>query len=215
MATISKGNCYLCGKEIGKTAAKNHLLKNHNCENGQVCYLMKVEFKYDKNYWLYIDVPAHNTLLEIDDFLREIWLECCEHLSGFFIQNSEIEKNVKLSNFSIGDKLQYDYDFGSTTSLVITFIDKIVRETQKDSVRLLVRNVPDVYKCASCGDDADYICVECTWELDDFFYCEECLETHDHGDEMSLPITNSPRMGICGYCGDLDDFEFDPSKLLN
>lgn len=26
----TKGNCYLCGAELGKTAMKNHILKEHN-----------------------------------------------------------------------------------------------------------------------------------------------------------------------------------------
>ena len=29
MASGSTGNCYLCGIELGKTAMKNHLLKEH------------------------------------------------------------------------------------------------------------------------------------------------------------------------------------------
>ena len=30
MATTTKGRCYLCGAELGKTAMKNHILKDHN-----------------------------------------------------------------------------------------------------------------------------------------------------------------------------------------
>ncbi|KLU61006.1 hypothetical protein CEB3_c25760 [Peptococcaceae bacterium CEB3] len=37
MASGSKGNCYICGAELGKTAMKNHILKAHGGEdNGQL-----------------------------------------------------------------------------------------------------------------------------------------------------------------------------------
>jgi len=29
---------------------------------------------------------------------------------------------------------------------------------------------------------------------------------------MMLPVTNSPRMGVCGYCGELDTYEFVPPE---
>lgn len=45
-----------------------------------------------------------------------------------------------------------------------------------------------------------YICTECFWEGDGFL-CEECSKTHACGEEMQLDICNSPRMGVCGYCG--------------
>ena len=48
MASVTKGNCYLCGAEIGKAAIKNHLLKKHDCEAGQLCAVLKAEGAYDK-----------------------------------------------------------------------------------------------------------------------------------------------------------------------
>lgn len=47
----SRGNCYLCGAELGKTAIKNHILKRHNIEGGkQECRLLKFEGAYEKDY---------------------------------------------------------------------------------------------------------------------------------------------------------------------
>ena len=81
MAEKTNGDCYLCGVNLSKTAMKNHLLNNHNSEkDGQECCLLKIESCFDKNYWLYIDVPLEKTLSPIDSFLRKIWLECCGHL---------------------------------------------------------------------------------------------------------------------------------------
>lgn len=39
----SKGNCYICGTELGKTAMKNHIFKVHVGENGgQECITLKI-----------------------------------------------------------------------------------------------------------------------------------------------------------------------------
>lgn len=209
-----KGNCYLCGVELSKVAMKNHLLKVHNDENGeQECYVLKVEGAYNKDYWLYIDVPLDKTLTNVDTFLRKIWLECCGHLSAFRGAGySEVGKSRKIGAFSIGDKLIHEYDFGSTTETVITFTAAIKRKKQKEAVRLLARNVPLQFQCANCGKPAAFICAECTYDSDNPFYCKPCGENHEH-DEMLLPAVNSPRMGECGYDGELDVYEFNSKNF--
>ena len=79
-------------------------------------------------------------------------------------------------------------------------------------MRLLARNVPPEYSCSQCGRHAGYICAECMWEVDNPFYCAACVEEHEH--EMILPVTNSPRMGVCGYEGEYDRFTFVKPELL-
>jgi hypothetical protein len=44
-----------------------------------------VEGLYLPMYWMHIEIPANATLQDLDDFLRQIWLECCGHLSSFEI----------------------------------------------------------------------------------------------------------------------------------
>jgi len=212
MASGSKGNCYLCGKEFGKTAIKNHLMKSHgNHDDGQKCYLLKIEGVYNKDYWLYIDVPITASLSSVDAFLRKIWLECCGHMSAFFGSNhAEIGKARKIGAFHIGDKLIHEYDFGSTTETIITIMGEIVRKTQKESVRLLARNIPSAYSCCSCGKPATLLCPECMYSAENPFFCETCGGAHEH-DDVLLAVSNSPRMGECGYEGELDVFAFNPN----
>ena len=62
VASTAKGNCYLCGAELGKVAMKNHLMKTHSEAAGQECCLLKIEGAYNKNYWLYVDIPISSTL---------------------------------------------------------------------------------------------------------------------------------------------------------
>ncbi len=209
MATGSKGNCYVCGAELGKTAMKNHLLKMHGVQDdGQDCFLLKAEGRYDKDYWIYFDIPLDKRFSRIDEFLRKIWLECCGHMSEF----QGAGKNSKAGQFSVGDKFLHEYDFGTTTECLLTIVGATTRSPQKNAVRLLARNVPPRLVCSSCGKEADAICTECIWDSDNPFFCDACAEAHEH-EGMLLPVTNSPRMGECGYCGELDTFAFNPAKL--
>lgn len=50
--------------------------------------------KYDKNYWLFIEVKETATLKDIDDFLRDIWVECCGHLSEFDIDGVSYQSDL-------------------------------------------------------------------------------------------------------------------------
>lgn len=220
MASVqSKGNCYICGKQIAKSGAARHLSTHEKDEdNSQRCVLIKVEAVYDNNYWLFLDMPVTSSLSTLDTFLRKIWLECCGHMSAFFEDRyEEISMRRKLSGFSVGTKLSYQYDFGSTTDLKITFVRETFRKKQKDDVRLLVRNEAPKLKCSLCDADASWICLECMYEESSMypFFCKECFEKHEeeHDGYEPLPVTNSPRMGVCGYAGDLDVYEFDPKKI--
>lgn len=212
-----KGNCYLCGRTLSKAVFKNHILSNHIIHkeaDSQDCILLKVESAEDKNYWLYLDVSIASTLKTLDTFLRDIWLECCGHMSAFFSRGyDEIGKSSKIALFPVGSVLLYEYDFGDTTSLKITVVARTSRPKQKKAVRLLGRNEPYAFVCGNCGKPADKICCECMWEDTNPFLCDICAGEHDH--ESMLPVTNSPRMGVCGYCGEFDIYEFDPRKFKN
>ena len=47
---------------------------------------------------------------------------------------------------------------------------------------------------------ATNVCVQCIYE-DAEWLCNDCSEEHECGEDMMLPIVNSPRVGVCGYCG--------------
>ena len=209
MGANLSGNCYLCGAKLGRRAMENHLFKVHQEEGVQECCFLKIEGAFSKEYWLYIDVPVEKTLSAVDSFLRKIWLECCGHMSRFCGTGYiEIGKNRKLGSFAAGNKFFHEYDFGSTTETVITVMGRIKRKPQREIVRLLARNAPPVFQCEDCTKTAEYISTECASQAEGPFYCPDCVKKYD--DEMMLPVTNSPRMGVCGYEGEHDIFEFNP-----
>ena len=212
-----KGPCYKCGKEMAKGYMGRHLLAEHYDENGeQKCYLLKIEDEYS-NYWLFVDVPVSSSLSTLDSFLRSVWLECCGHMSAFYVGMYEkVGMNKKIGMISEGSVLRYDYDFGSTTELKISFVGTITRKKQKSAVRLLIRNEAPDYTCSVCGKKAESICTECIYETENPFFCEECEKSHcDETEHYTLPVVNSPRMGVCGYAGEYDTYTFNPDDYKN
>ena len=221
MTEKTNGNCFICGATLSKTVMKNHILKQHGEEeNGQECMLLKIEGASNKNYWLFVDIPAEKPLSALENFLLRIWLQCCGHMSEFYQGSSagygpnrqKLGNTRKLGQFAAGTTFFHDYDFGSTTETVITVIGRIRRKPQKDIVRLLARNIQPVFKCASCEKTAEFINTEEIYNSDNPFYCDECAEKLDI--DIMLPITNSPRMGECAYDGEYDTFQFDPGKIM-
>jgi hypothetical protein len=59
-------------------------------------------------------------LEDLDEFLRDIWLECCGHLSAFSYQRSELGMGRKLKDvLRSGMELLHEYAFGTPTELLV------------------------------------------------------------------------------------------------
>lgn len=204
------GTCYICGCQLAPADMKKHIQKEHAGKgDDQECVLLKVEGRHQPEYWLYLDMPLTGTLSSLDKFLRKIWLECCGHMSAFSHgRYDEIGKGHQIGEFASRTKLFYDYDFGSTTELVITVMGHLSRPKQRNSVRLLARNNPFAYQCEICGKEAVATETEYEPEYRQVFYCETCAD--EHVKDYCLPVTNSPRMGECGYCGEFDKYAYKP-----
>lgn len=211
---LKSGNCYLCGKTVNKTAIKNHIIKEHG-NIGEESVLLKIEGEYNKDYWIYIDIPKTKSLACLDSFLRDIWVECCGHLSQFYRgRRDPVSSRHKIGEFEQDGQLMYHYDMGSTTRLLITFICDIKRPAGYKDIRLIARNILPAQTCTVCGQaEAGYYCPECEWEENDTFLCPKCAKKHKHKNRCE-PMINSPRAGVCGYSGNSSydftgDFERD------
>ncbi len=212
MAEKKIGTCAYCKKEFSKLVLKKHFerceMKTTSGTEKEEFFLISVEGYDDKEYWLYISANVNSTLKQVDSFLRDIWLECCGHLSAFYINGIDYESsrydssysktmNIKLEKIlDVGDKFTHDYDFGSTTTLKLKIISKYINFKRKKKVELIANNIKPLKKCDSCGEIADYICADCgEW------VCGKCSTNHKCGEDMLLPAVNSPRVGVCSYCG--------------
>lgn len=221
----SRGKCYFCDNVFSKSGMSRHLKA---CEERKIdqkeasgeprkLYHLQIEGRYYPIYWLHVEMPAGATLAALDRYLRNIWLECCGHLSQFTIgeiyydthpemardwgQDAE-GMNVELGKvLRAGMKFEHVYDFGSSTYLTLKVVD--VHEAKfpvGESIREMARNDPPPIPCGVCGEPAAIVCTYCSYEVEGWL-CKKCANKHPCGDEAFLPIVNSPRTGVCGYTG--------------
>ena len=223
----TRGSCIYCGKEYTRWGMTRHLqtcTKRASAAEAdagtrgrvQEIHHLLVEGGWAGGFWLHLEMPGQATLDELDEYLRVIWLECCGHLSQFLINEIHYEREpdeewsigetkstaAKIGSvFRPGTEAEYEYDFGSTTQLRISAKDVRSGKWRSKPVRLMARNRPLDLRCMVCDKPAEWICAECLWEQEDWFFCQQHLGKHDHDDEMAMPVVNSPRMGMCAYDG--------------
>ncbi|MEE4112859.1 MAG: hypothetical protein V2I40_08600 [Desulfobacteraceae bacterium] len=103
--------------------------------------------------------------------------------------------------FASAKKITHQYDFGSTTELMVQAMGRY-HGPMKGKIQILARNAQPIIPCDGCNaKPAVVICTECMWD-DAGWLCEACAQTHDCDEDMFLPVVNSPRTGICGYTGE-------------
>lgn len=242
MAVQTKGFCKYCGKEYTKAGILRHLqacnerknsLSKENVKRRCRYFEIVISDKYLKEYWLVIEANENTTLKELDKFIRDIWVECCGHLSMFTCNDEQYEScpdtdgfwgepsknmNFRLKDVAeVGDTMIYEYDFGSTTELVIKIQSCREGETRNNEIVILSRNNPLEVVCGKCGKNkAQWVNPEAYYNDGNPFWCEECIDNDvDEDSELDflLPICNSPRMGVCGYEGSsVYPDQFEPDK---
>ena len=100
-----------------------------------------------------------------------------------------------------GSIFHHEYDFGSTTVLGLKVVSEFYSNLKGKQISILARNDAPEIKCDECEKMATQICCQCIYEGAGWL-CDDCVENHECGEEMMLPVVNSPRVGVCGYCGD-------------
>jgi len=215
---MTKGTCTACQRTMAMVAMTRHVASCGRSERGPAALVMSVADRgAPGDYWLHLEVPASTPLRTLDRFLRDLWLECCGHLSMFEIDGRTYPVEDDLLGSAMpdvedgsadvpveavlrpGDEARHLYDMGSTTELQVRCIDQRAGH-EHGEIRLLARNAPPEIACSSCGGPASVICTECSWDgAGDL--CDACAGEHSCEDELYLPIVNSPRFGVCGYAG--------------
>ena len=207
---MTKGNslgvCELCGMRKGKAAMVTHLKQcltsSAKSDATMPVMLLRVQSGNGSIHWLNAAVGWDGRLKELDSLLRRVWLECCGHLSEFYTTGRrKLSMSSRMTEVfgSIGDRVNYVYDFGSSTELVVSFAGVAGGTSGKPVV--LARNEAPVWPCDVCGQPAADLCSNCEYEGTGFF-CIAHRSGHECGEDMLLPVVNSPRMGVCGYTGE-------------
>jgi hypothetical protein len=225
---VSKGTCLLCKGEFSKATIARHLEACQRRANEEAVSAGKKPGRQTKTfhlvveghdlpmYWMHLQVSAGATLTDLDQFLREIWLECCGHLSAFEIGKQRYSSGAGLfADWEVGEKKMrvrldkvlspgltffHEYDFGTPTELRLKVLAEEGREAKGPPIQVLARNTPPLIPCGGCGKPATRVCSQCVYD-EQGWLCDTCAERHACGEDMFLPVVNSPRAGMCGYSG--------------
>ena len=167
---------------------------------------------------MHVEIASSADLVDLDNFLRDTWLECCGHLSdfridgrtygdvddefGFDLDMQPMEEPKLDTLFREGLVFFHTYDYGSTTELRLQVLgSREGKPVPGKLIRLLARNLMPENKCV-CGKEATSVCSFCLPERG-CWVCDDCADEHDCdsgcGSEGLLPVMNSPRVGVCAY----------------
>lgn len=141
------------------------------------------------------EAEASNSSDKHSCYLRQLALEAIIRKVGERDMSVQLEKVLK-----IGKKFSHEYDFGSTTYLKLRVASERTGIVLDDDDPILARNIPPVIPCLICGEPAKRIVPD--YYGNDNAYCSgRCAKKKDVDYEETLPIVNSPRVGVCAYTG--------------
>lgn len=232
---MSAGTCFVCGDEVAHDQMGAHLetcldeapLSENRSLPSRGWVFGARGTGVHEDFWTFFIIPRAEQLVELDQFLRKTWLDCCGHLSAFNIGGQRFESHggstgpahgkppgsltPKITSvLKKGDEFTYEYDFANPTQVEFHCFGQhdwpAPTKLKMDSpiawgagMMLAQSDMPD-WECSECGADAEQICSECGLAAGATF-CESCAEEHEHADQKDamLPITNSPRAGVCRF----------------
>ncbi len=90
---VSQGICHFCQGEFAKNKMIQHLktckerVRLMGEQDGPTAQLLHLQIEGNSRpeYWMHLELPGEAMLSDLDDFLRAVWLECCDHLSEFTV----------------------------------------------------------------------------------------------------------------------------------
>jgi hypothetical protein len=176
-------------------------------------------------YWIYFVMSRSEQLVDMDQFLRNTWVDCCGHLSAFNIGGQRFESHggstgpahgkppgsltPKITSvLDKGDEFKYIYDFANPTELTLKCFGQ---HAWPDPAQLtldepiawgkgmaIAQNDALEFDCAECGEEATLFCTERGVGAEAAL-CEACAEETECDEESQLPLANSPRSGMCRF----------------
>ena len=223
MKDQTEGQCRLCGKTFAKSGMARHVRACRKQDHGtgrSNALLLEVKDRYVPGYWLFLEVAPTATWADLDAFLRDIWLECCGHLSAFEYAGTTFTGDLEgarewadrprslsgrlVGTVAPGTLFRYEYDFGTTTELVGRALELVPTTRTGPAIQVLARNEAPNHLCAECGQPATEVCGLCYQAGDTCWYCDKCAVDHQCSEpdiDSFLPAVNSPRVGLCAYSG--------------
>jgi len=216
------GICMECLKEFPAEEMEAHVLSCDSRlteEDGEENYIIRIGAKDDPDYWLYIELKKDAAFYQLDNFIREQWVECCGHMSMFRVQGEEFysrcdemtggrSMKTRIAKWlKAGMEFDYEYDFGTPTCLHLEVLGEVRLHRRAKKVRLSAQNIRPQYRCVKCGKAARWVYRPGAEPIEQAVYCDQCAQQGEDAPFM-LPLLNTPRAGVCGM-GRFDDFEIE------
>jgi hypothetical protein len=208
------GECEFCHTEIDKSKMTQHLksckqrkadlaaeaAKHDDTQEKTKFFHLVVEGKYLPMYWMHLEVPATDTLDDLDSFLRDTWLECCGHLSAFQIadvsymsQTDDDNMFFNLTNLDIEDDDDDDEEEDDEDEVEDTGADEV--ESQAQSLQLDTPNQKPVLRLV------EDLAVDEDEDLED-------EDEEDEEDSFDLDLENMSPMELAQNLSELLTNEF-------
>src|SRR3989440_6772565 len=140
---ISIGTCAFCNAELAKNKMTQHLksckqrLATIAAQEGKSrktktrLFHILAEGQYNPQYWLHFEVPVSVSLWSLDSFLKAMWIDDLDHLSGFTINGT---------NYSI-DYPDDFFSFNEVEETGETEEEELSEEEQEKELRELVDEI--------------------------------------------------------------------------
>ena len=163
MATKSKTNitttgiCNYCNGEFDKAKMTQHLkhCKERaaaiaaSIEGGtkqkQKLFHILAEGRYNPQYWMHLEIPASEPLNTLDGFFRDVWVECCSHLSGFEIGGTSYSDEPEDFSFEIiGAEAQEKEDEVDEDEEEEEYEDLSPEELAREVTKFLGEDIPEM-----------------------------------------------------------------------
>jgi len=163
MATKSKTNitttgiCNYCNGEFDKAKMTQHLkhCKERaaaiaaSIEGGtkqkQKLFHILAEGRYNPQYWMHLEIPASEPLYTLDGFFRDVWVECCSHLSGFEIGGTSYSDEPEDFSFEIiGAEAQEEEDEVDEDEEEEEYEDLSPEELAREVTKFLGEDIPEM-----------------------------------------------------------------------
>ena len=211
MTIRTQSQCLGCRKTLQTKTARTHLksciaaAKMPEGRRRKPMLIVSATAGYDDTktvYALYTLMPKNATLRDIDELLRETWLECCGHLSSFDSKGTKFTSDGfdqdmfddpsfdHRAAWTIppGTEAEYQYDMGDTTCVTVRVEPApeqawawLARQEIDPGDPVLRNLMPEL--CDKCGQEASHfrpaetLCTGCTPE-NPRTYVELLARTH-------------------------------------
>lgn len=224
--STGRGTCRVCKRSVAASRMGVHL-KAHLPDGRDASYdpylpggnrgshyIIRVDDRGP--FWMFLQVPGTRTLKDVDDFLRDGWLEGGFHLSVFTIGGIKYDSEPESAEhgeismrYVLRDVLEenavfpYEYDFGTTTRLRLTVTAaRVPPLIPREGTVVLAIHDEVGFVCDMCGGEATRVCAYCTMLSDGSLLCDDCIRDHEcyrSNPDAVLGVVQSPRVGMCSF----------------